>query len=864
MRCKHCGEKFPDKNKYCPNCGTKVEREDEEIEESLCEDSKLETSAKCIVKEIGKVMKKCFLYIWNGLKKYIPKAWIALKNKWKKLSSFGKLMTILFSVCIILGLTAWAKEKTLAIVLCILQIGALVAACLVRKGTAKTSEDPLSAFLPVIAIVLFIPICLILKPEKKVEPQARVATTYSFSQETPREDEKELEPDYIAVPTDTPASTDTPLPTDTPQPTYTPTPKPTATPAPTATPMKKLSWPKGKLAALLPAPECPYGEVVKADDSIVYVNVYSVTRKYYEEYVQVCREAGFSQNGEEKSSQYAAKDKQGNGLLLQYDEEKEIMVIGILEPACAVQLYLNCTANLFFSTYDIDIYIDGKKADTLSHGKSKTVVWEMYKGAHTITVTKKENTSINGSATFTVTEDVKISYKIYCYSDRVDIQEESVESMRPLKQNEAKIPASSEEYGKMSFDEVSEQLKSAGFTNINGTVIRDLTGAWSEPGEGQIEKITIGGRANFSKYEIFNKDIEIKITYHEKILEKEELERRFSANRYESAEKTLADFENTGYTLIYMIDGKMTTNFSAEGLFFESGEVNTEERTVRLYFVSAEKREKYDALEKEIPFETAKKIAVVALTNGLASDVFKSDRETLDKSKFHSYKDISGFYLSVYEEGEWSMQDEKTWKVKDIICWISGYGTMVRASMNITKEGENYVVFNVDRTIGNEDNIHSDDRNKVTFEHWEPSEQNLFLTVSPSLVKQDRNKAEENDRNNRTLPTKARTEWKRSVIGLFDITGRVSAMDNAIKARLNDESSYRHKKTSCLEVMSNELCDASNEALKKSGISDRLKVGDILIITEYTAKNLFNATLKKTAIGIIRYGTTDLIVRDVK
>lgn len=59
MRCKHCGEKFPDKNKYCPNCGTKVEREDEEIEESLCEDSKLETSAKCIVK----AMKKRFLYI---------------------------------------------------------------------------------------------------------------------------------------------------------------------------------------------------------------------------------------------------------------------------------------------------------------------------------------------------------------------------------------------------------------------------------------------------------------------------------------------------------------------------------------------------------------------------------------------------------------------------------------------------------------------------------------------------------------------------------------------------------------------------------------------------------------------------------
>ena len=330
------------------------------------------------------------------------------------------------------------------------------------------------------------------------------------------------------------------------------------------------------------------------------------------------------------------------------------MVIGILEPACAVQLYLNCTANLFFSTYDIDIYIDGKKADTLSHGKSKTVVWEMYKGAHTITVTKKENTSINGSATFTVTEDVKISYKIYCYSDRVDIQEESVESMRPLKQNEAKIPASSEEYGKMSFDEVSEQLKSAGFTNINGTVIRDLTGAWSEPGEGQIEKITIDGRANFSKYEIFNKDIEIKITYHEKILEKEELERRFSANRYESAEKTLADFENTGYTLIYMIDGKMTTNFSAEGLFFESGEVNTEERTVRLYFVSAEEKKRKEAKATPIPAPTStpkitKKPESVSYSTNDKSTVKNGN------SGVYAYKSRGGtydnYYIIDFEEG---------------------------------------------------------------------------------------------------------------------------------------------------------------------------------------------------------------------
>lgn len=109
---------------------------------------------------------------------------------------------------------------------------------------------------------------------------------------------------------------------------------------------------------------------------------------------------------------------------------------------------------------------------------------------------------------------------------------------------------------------------------------------------------------------------------------------------------------------------------------------------------SKQAEEKLSALEDAIPQEVAYKAAVVSFTNQTADDVFASDGNTHDPSKYHSYSDRSGFYLEPRSKGTWSYKDESTWRVDDMEFAIANLGTLVKASCDVHFDGENYVISN--------------------------------------------------------------------------------------------------------------------------------------------------------------------------
>ena len=47
--------------------------------------------------------------------------------------------------------------------------------------------------------------------------------------------------------------------------------------------------------------------------------------------------------------------------------------------------------------------------------------------------------------------------------------------------------------------------------------------------------------------------------------------------------------------------------------------------------------------------------------------------------------------------------------------------------------------------------------------------------------------------------------------------------------------------------------DYVNGILTDAGYSQRVEVGDLFVMTEFSAKNAFNATIKNTAFGIVDY-----------
>lgn len=139
-------------------------------------------------------------------------------------------------------------------------------------------------------------------------------------------------------------------------------------------------------------------------------------------------------------------------------------------------------------------------------------------------------------------------------------------------------------------------------------------------------------------------------------------------------------------------------------------------------------------LESVFPREMALRAAVVAMTNGVATDVFKDDGSTFNLSNFHSYSDLSGFHLLVVDEGSWSAIGERTWRVEGLKCSMSEGDRFLKASMDVTFDGANYVILNAERIVAKEADLDSGDPAKAPVETLRFSGENPFLMVTPRLI----------------------------------------------------------------------------------------------------------------------------------
>lgn len=96
-----------------------------------------------------------------------------------------------------------------------------------------------------------------------------------------------------------------------------------------------------------------------------------------------------------------------------------------------------------------------------------------------------------------------------------------------------------------------------------------------------------------------------------------------------------------------------------------------------------------------------------------------------------------------------------------------------------------------------------------------------------------------------------RNEWINSQFSLWD--GSHTVLTELIKDNLNDEKSYKHIETTYIDISTKEMKDYVNGILKDAGYSQRVDVGDLFIMTNFSAKNAFNGTVKNTAFGIVDY-----------
>lgn len=80
---------------------------------------------------------------------------------------------------------------------------------------------------------------------------------------------------------------------------------------------------------------------------------------------------------------------------------------------------------------------------------------------------------------------------------------------------EVAVPASVSDYKYNNYRDVQNDLENAGFTNINTKILYDIVLGWTA--EGEVKSVSIDGRTDYKKGEVFKQDTPIVITYHMKV-----------------------------------------------------------------------------------------------------------------------------------------------------------------------------------------------------------------------------------------------------------------------------------------------------------------------------------------------------------
>lgn len=123
-----------------------------------------------------------------------------------------------------------------------------------------------------------------------------------------------------------------------------------------------------------------------------------------------------------------------------------------------------------------------------------------------ITMKDAQNKSYWKKETFVVFELENEDYKYADVKSYLGIWE--------VGEGEAAVPASASDFKYDNYQDVQKELEEAGFTNITTEILYDIIWGWTY--EGEVDSVSIDGRTNYEKGEVFKLDAPIVITYHMK------------------------------------------------------------------------------------------------------------------------------------------------------------------------------------------------------------------------------------------------------------------------------------------------------------------------------------------------------------
>lgn len=533
MKCSNCGAELSDDTKFCSYCGKK-------IEETVSASSTAQKMQN-LFESMANESKKVNVEKTNDKKSMADKVKQKGVDAWNTLSIYGKITTIAITVFVFLCIIAFLFGKTFAAIITILQIVLTVIALLMKKQIIKVPKNWLYIIALTFAIILLIPYVYLFKSDYEnikrfkwsdvvlsdTVPKTKSRSgeilinsmdhlsldVYGISQnqyddyiENCKEmgfivDAEQLETTFTAY-NDSGYKLSL---------YYYTSDSTMHIGLDAAYQYGTIVWSDDGLATMIPVPKSAVGEISKDDENGFLAYVANTPIDDFNSYIALCVEKGFIVDSHNSEKVYSAKNSEGYRLSVEY-QGNNVICIAVDEPEYEVTIKVEFVANLIFSKYDVDFFIDDDKQDILKHGNDWEKTLKLEKGEHIIKFVSTEDSSICGEATISIASKTEAAYKISCYADKVTVDMLYLNMDVDLAENEVKILCSESDFSGKNYKDVENELIAAGFINVKTVPIYDVYFGITDVES--VDDVSISGSDDFKRGDIFLNDVEIVITYH--------------------------------------------------------------------------------------------------------------------------------------------------------------------------------------------------------------------------------------------------------------------------------------------------------------------------------------------------------------